>query len=96
VEKLQEIGYSVIFIRIKAQHRMWRRLSCRGHICQTMPKRSTCLNNTACETLFDQLKAEIVPSRQFPNEKELTTFSSSWEDCLQLNLKFQLKNSVLV
>lgn len=41
------------------QHHTWRKLLRQGHIRQSMSHRATCLDNAACETVFNKLKAEI-------------------------------------
>lgn len=43
-----------------------------------MSRRTTCLDNAACETIFNKLKAEIEPSNSFETGKDLTVAIKEW------------------
>jgi putative transposase len=60
------------------QHRFWRRLLRKGHIRQSMSRRSTCLDNAACETVFNKLKAEIEPSTAYETGAKLRQAITEW------------------
>ncbi|GKT04677.1 IS3 family transposase [Furfurilactobacillus entadae] len=48
------------------------------HIRQSMSRRVTCLDNAACETVFDKLKVEIGSLQQYVNASELIKAIDSW------------------
>lgn len=60
------------------QHKKWRALLKRGRIRQSMSRRSTCLDNAACETVFDKLKTEIGPFKQFENYEAVSAAVDVW------------------
>lgn len=60
------------------QHKKWRALLKRGRIRQSMSRRSTCLDNAACETVFDKLKTEIGPLKQFEDYEAVSTPVDVW------------------
>jgi putative transposase len=73
------------------QHRAWRQLLHNGCIRQSMSHRSTCLDNAACETVFNKLKAEMTPSEECADANVLMTTIDEWinyynEDRIQTRL----------
>jgi len=60
------------------QHRFWRKLLRKGHIRQSMSRRSTCLDNAACETVFNKLKAELEPSTTYETGAKLRQAITKW------------------
>lgn len=60
------------------QHRAWHRLLRKGHIRQSMSHRSTCLDNAACETVFNKLKAEMTPAKEYSSAKDLMMAVDEW------------------
>jgi len=59
-------------------HRQWRKFLRKGNIRQSMSRRATCLDNAACETVFNKLKAEIGPSKAFENGASLEQAVDEW------------------
>ena len=73
------------------QHRNWHRLLHEGRIRQSMSHRSTCLDNAACETVFNKLKAEMTPAKDCADANVLMTTIDEWinyynEDRIQTRL----------
>lgn len=73
------------------QHHAWVRLLRKGKIRQSMSHRSTCLDNAACETVFNKLKAEMVPAKECVDASALMTTIDDWlkyynEDRIQTRL----------
>ena len=60
------------------QHNTWRKLLRQGHIRQSMSHRATCLDNAACETVFNKLKAEIGQDTSYQNQAELIQAIEEW------------------
>lgn len=60
------------------QHHTWRKLLRQGHIRQSMSHRATCLDNAACETVFNKLKAEIGQDTSYQNQVELIQAIEEW------------------
>ncbi|GEO65579.1 IS3 family transposase [Companilactobacillus nantensis] len=81
IRTLPETGYRVLLHTDQGwqyQHGQWRKLLKKGKIKQSMSRRATCLDNAACETTFNKLKAEIGPADSFATGKELTTAMKEW------------------
>ncbi|KRO17168.1 IS3 family transposase [Lacticaseibacillus saniviri] len=81
IKNLPETGYLVTLHSDQGwqyQHRSWRKLLKSGHIKQSMSRRSTCLDNAACETVFDKLKTEIGPAKRYANYPALKTVIEEW------------------
>lgn len=60
------------------QHKTWRHWLRKGRIRQSMSRRATCLDNAACETCFNKLKAEMPTANQCETRKELSEAVGSW------------------
>lgn len=81
VNTLPETGYRVLLHTDQGwqyQHKQWRKLLKKGKIKQSMSRRATCLDNAACETIFNKLKAEIGPSSSFETGNDLTITIKEW------------------
>lgn len=81
VNTLPETGYRVLLHTDQGwqyQHKHWRKLLKKGKIKQSMSRRATCLDNAACETLFNKLKAEIGPASNYATGKDLTVAIKKW------------------
>ena len=73
------------------QHRAWHRLLHEGRIRPSMSRRSTCLDNAACETVFNKLKAEMTPAKECADANILMSTIDEWinyynEDRIQTRL----------
>ncbi|WP_263849510.1 IS3 family transposase [Lacticaseibacillus saniviri] len=81
INDLPQTGYQVTLHSDQGwqyQHRSWRKLLKHGRIKQSMSRRSTCLDNAACETVFDKLKTEIGPAKSYANYQALKTAIDEW------------------
>jgi len=81
--KLPHTGYQVTLHTDQGWqycHEYWRHVLKKNHIRQSMSRRSTCLDNAACETLFNKLKAEIGPGRNYATGTILKQAISDWLD----------------
>ena len=81
IQRLPHTGYLLTLHTDQGwqyQHRFWRKLLRKGHIKQSMSRRSTCLDNAACETVFNKLKAEIEPSTAYKTGVKLRQAIIKW------------------
>ncbi|MHA3066523.1 IS3 family transposase [Lacticaseibacillus saniviri] len=81
IKDLPQTGYQVTLHSDQGwqyQHRSWRKSLKRGRIKQSMSRRSTCLDNAACETVFDKLKTEIGQAKSYANYETLKTAIDEW------------------
>lgn len=60
------------------QHKDWCKLLRQNKIRQSMSRRSTCLDNAACETVFNKLKAEIGPIKNYANQESMIQAINNW------------------
>lgn len=81
VASLPHTGYQVTLHTDQGwqyQHKAWRHFLRKGHICQSMSRRATCLDNAACESFFNKLKTEMPAANQCKNGKELMETINFW------------------
>lgn len=81
VDRLPETNYQLTLHTDQGWqyvHRQWRRVLRKGNIRQSMSRRATCLDNAACETVFNKLKAEIGPSKAFEDGTSLEQAVDEW------------------
>lgn len=81
IQEMPKTGYQVTLHTDQGwqyQHKYWRGLLKSGRIRQSMSRRSTCLDNAACETTFDKLKTEIGPLNAYLNYEAIADAIETW------------------
>lgn len=60
------------------QNCLWRKELKSHHVCQSMSRKATCLDNAQMESFFHLMKAETVASHHYQTRKELETAMRVW------------------